>query len=197
MAATVFNLVLEQGISFSQIVRWEIEPFLFAQIASITNSAPVRIATLTPHGLTDGWRVAVVGAKGLTSLNAVHNPPIEIDFKRVTIVDASTIEFNPISTALDPAYTTGGYLQWYTPASLIGCTAVFRVQNPSRTVTYLTDANPPVTVTLDNAEKTVTIAIDKTVTQSLTFKNAVYDLEITTSSGIVWPILTGKVTVIK
>lgn len=197
MSATIFNLVIEQGISFSQVVRWEIEPFLFAQITGISNTAPVHITTLDPHGLTDGWRVAVVGAKGLTSLNAKNNPPIEIDFKRVTIVDANTIEFNPISTALDPEYTAGGYLQWYTPASLVGATATIRVQNPSRTVTYLPTDDAPVVVLLDDATKTITISITKEVAQALTFKNAVYDLEITTASGIRWPILTGKVTVIK
>ncbi len=196
MPATVFNLVLEKGISFSQVVRWEVEPFLFAQITSITNSAPVHIATLAPHGLTEGWRVAVVGAKGLTALNAQNNPPIEIDFKRVKIVDPSTIEINPISTALDPAYTEGGYLQWYTPASLAGATATFRVQNTSRTTTYLTEATLLVDIILDDITKTITIVIDDALTQTLTFKNAVYDLEITTPSGIVWPILTGKVTVI-
>lgn len=197
MTATIFNLTLEQGISFSQVVRWETEPFLFAQIAGISNTAPARITTVEPHGLTEGWRVAVVGAKGLTSLNSQHNPPIEIDFKRATIIDASTIEFNPLSTALDPEYTSGGYLQWYTPASLVGCTATFKIMSPSRTVMYLDQDTPLVEVLLNDADKTITIVLDDSVTKAATFKNAVYDLEVTTPSGIVWPILTGRVSVIK
>ena len=195
MAATPFDLVIEQGRTLEQVVRWETEPFLYAQIQSISNSAPVTIETVAPHGIPDGWRVAVVGAKGLTSLNSVGNPPKPKDFIRASAKTVTSIEFNAISTALEPTYSGGGALQFYSPASLAGCSARMDIKNKVGGVVLLGLTSLNGKLVLDAVNYRITILLSAAETAALTWKKGVYDLELESPSGVVTAILTGSVTV--
>lgn len=197
MAATYFDLTIEQGRTLEQVVCWESEPFVFAEIASISNSAPVQIVTTAPHGLPDGWRVAVVAAKGLASLNASKNPPVAADFRRAIVRSATSIEFNPISTASDPAYTSGGYIQWYTPVSLSACIARLQVKTKAGGETLLSLTTTNGGILLDDVLKTITLKLSATASSLLTFTKGVYDLEIEDAAGVVTSVLTGAVKVVK
>lgn len=191
------NLAIVQGSTFSQTLRWETLPFMFAKIAAISNTAPVRITTQASHGILDGWRVAVVDAEGLTELNAASNPPKTSDFHQATVVDTTHIEFNPISAAGFEAYTSDGYLQWYTPHTLAGYTARMAIKNKVGGTVLLSLTTENGGIELDDSAKTITLNISATDTAALTWTTGTYDLEMVSSTGVVTSLMTGSVSVTK
>lgn len=195
MAATELDIVIERGRTFEQVVRWESEPFLFAQISNVTNTAPIQITTTAPHNIPDGWRVVVVGAKGVTLLNAANNPPKTKDFRRVRAISASVVEFNSFSGASSSAYSGGGYLQWYTPVDLSGYTARMTVKDVVGGTTLLSFTVANSRLVLNNTLKTITMSMTATDTEVVSWISGVYDLELVSGTGVVTAVLTGKVRV--
>ena len=189
------DLVITKGKTFAQTVRWETTPYLFAAIAAITNGAPVQITTSTTHNIPDGWRVAVVDAGGLSELNAANNPPKDSDFRQATLVDATKVQFNPLSAVAFETYTTGGYLQWFTPHDLSGYTARLDIKNKvgGTVLLSLTTANSGIVI--DSSAKTITLNVSATASAALDWKAGVYDLELVSPTGIVTELLNGSVTV--
>lgn len=189
------NLAIIQGSTFSQTLRWETLPFMFAKIAAISNTAPVRITTQASHGILDGWRVAVVDAEGLTELNAASNPPKATDFRQASVVDVTHIEFNPISAAGFEAYTQDGYLQWYTPHDLTGYTARMAIKTKVGGTVLLSLTTENGGIALNDSAKTITLSITATATAALTWTSGVYDLELISPTGVVTSLMTGSVSV--
>lgn len=196
MTAATQNITIQKGETFSKVLRWESEPFVYAAITAISRAAPVSI-TATAHGLPDGWRAAVVSAGGMRQINAKNNPPLADEFHRVTVGDANTITLNAVNSAEYTAYTSGGYLQYYTPVDLAGYTARMQVRATAEaTGTPLLDIDTDAEIVLDNTAKTITITLTAAVTAALTFTTGVYSLEMVSSGGVVTQLLTGSVTVL-
>ena len=189
-------LTIQQGRSFEQIVRWETEPFLFVPITSISNTAPLRIVTATAHGIPNGWRVAVVSSGGLTELNAGTNPPQDRDFRRLTVVDETTLELNPLSGANFGKHKAGtGYLQWYTPKSLAGYKGRMNVRTKYGGPILLNLTSENGGLTLDDTKKSIKISIPWTVTETIQWtRPMVYDLELESPESIVTAILAGPIS---
>lgn len=119
------DISLILGKTFTDILRWETTPIVRVAISGITtpNGAP-RIATLSPHGLVDGWRCAVTGVRGMVELNATDPNKIkDAEYHQATVIDASTIEFNDINASQFKSWTSGGFIQYNTPAPLTGISA--------------------------------------------------------------------------
>lgn len=195
MSATIFKLAIVRGKTLAQVVRWETEPFLFVPISGMTVAAPAGVSTTVPHGLTDGWRVAVVGAKGMTLLNAANNPPKNKDLRRCTVVDDDHIEFNEFNTVDASRWTSGGFLQFYTPQSLVGYIARLTIKNRVGGDVLLALTSVAGDIVLDDTAKTITINLSATVTAALTWKTGVYDLELESDDGVVTAVLEGTVAV--
>jgi len=126
--ATKLKLTVVQGNTFSQVVRWETVPFVFKPITDISRSAPV-VITAAAHGIPDGWRAAVVSAGGMTKINATHFPVRGSDLKTVTVLSADSVALHDINSTAYTAYTSGGYLVYYTPVSLSGYTARMTIKD--------------------------------------------------------------------
>lgn len=190
------NFVIDQGKTFQQVIRWESEPFVYAAIASISRTAPVSIETQDAHGLVDGWRVAVVSAQGMRQINAENSPPIDSDFHRATIVDETTVELNDINAADFSVHTANtGYLQFYSPKSLAGCTARMTIRDRTGGAELMSLTTENGRITLDDTEKTITLRIEADDTAAISWLHGVYDLEIEDSDGFVTGLYQGAVTV--
>lgn len=187
------NLEIAQGKTYSRPVRWEKEPFLYRPITGIAKTAPVRI-TAVGHGIPDGWRVAVVSVQGMRQICA-DNPPKESQYHRCTVIDADTVDINEINAAGYSTYTSGGYLQLYTPASLAGCVARLTIKDKVGGTVLLALTSPSSGIVLDNTGKTITFTITATVTAAFTWTKGVYELEIEDGSGVVTGLLRGTVTI--
>lgn len=195
-APRTLNLGIRRGSTFQLSVRWEVEPWLYAAIASISNTAPVRI-TSAAQAIPNGWNVAVVGADGLTELNAKKNPPEECDMRRATVISSTEIEFNEISAANFCEHLSGtGYLAWMTPRSLSGYSARMQIKNRAggtvlHSMTSATDGG----IVLNDAEKVIELSIAAATAEAFDWANGVYDLELVSPGSVVTTLLEGAVTV--
>lgn len=114
------------GASVDIPIRVETDSLSFAAIASISRAAPSRIVTTAPHGILDGWRCAVVDAKGMTEINAASSshPISDKDLHVVSVVDTTTLDLVGVSSLSFRAHTANtGTLAFYAPKDLTGYTA--------------------------------------------------------------------------
>ena len=191
------DLTIEQGKTFTQVLRWEIQPVVYKAITAITQSAPVRI-TCPEHGVPQGWRVAVVSVKGMAQINSSNTPPKAKDYHQATVINADTLELNDINAAEFKAYVSGGYVQYNTPVDLTGMSARLVIKDKvGGTELLRLDSSALGGIVLNNSTKTITATISATVSAALTWKKGVYELEIEDSLGHVSSLLAGAVTVTK
>ena len=195
-AALQHDIEIRRGATFVLPVRWETEPWLYAAISSISLTAPASI-TSAAHTIPDGWNVAVVDAKGLTQLNAKSNPPKASDMRRATVVSATQIEFNAISSASFGKHTAGtGYLAWRTPQSLLGHTARMQIKDRiGGTVLASLTSLPGGGIVLDDAGKVIEITITAEQSEAFTKSAGVYDLELVSPGGVVTALMEGAVAI--
>jgi hypothetical protein len=198
MAAKKLNLVFRQGETFLRVIRWETKPFIYKPITAISKAAPVAI-TATGHGLKTGWRAAVVSVQGMTEINAPNSPPRDSDYHLVTATSNDIVSLNEVNSSEYSTYTSGGYLQYYTPVDLAGYSARMTVKNKvgGTVLLSLTSGLPDNRIAIDNTEHTITLTVSAADTDDLTFAAGVYDLEMVSPTGAVTTIFYGSVTVTK
>lgn len=194
--AKKLNLTIRQGETFLRVARWETAPFIYTAITAITNAGPVSITSPT-HGLKSGWRAAVVSAGGMRQINAENDPPRDHEFQQVTVTDPNTVTFNKVNSSAYAAYTSGGYLQSYTPVSLAGFTARMTIRDRigGTTLLSITSGAPDNRIVLDDTNHTITITVSAVDTALLTFTKGVYDLEMVSAGGAVTTLFSGSVAV--
>jgi hypothetical protein len=199
MAATKYDLRIEQGKTVRRIVRWETTPLIYKPITAIANVAPALI-TAVGHVIPAGWRTAVIDVVGMREINAKNTPPRGTDWHRATVVGPDTVSLNDISAASYDAYVSGGYLMYYTPMSLAGYSARMNFKDRVGGTILDTIDSTSGEIVIDTANFTVTFVIPASLSAAYTWTRGVYDLEM--YSGVVpneevTAILTGAVTVTK
>lgn len=192
--ATKLNLTIVQGNTFSQVVRWESVPFVFKPITDISRSAPA-VITSASHGVPEGWRVAVVSAGGMSKINATHFPVRGSDLRTATVLSPDTLAIHEIDSTSYTAYTSGGYLVYYTPVSLSGYTARMTIKDRVGGTALATLTSGTGEIVLDNTNKTITATISAALTAAYAWASGVYDLELESGDGVVTTLLRGTVTV--
>ena len=187
-------LTIYQGRTFQQVFRWSTLPYIYKPITAITQAGPVSITSAT-HGLTPNWPVAVVSVKGMTQINAAHNPPRDSEMNPCTVVDPNTITINALNSALYSAYVSGGYLQFYTPVDMTGYTAKMSVKDVVGGAVLLSLDTTAGSIVIDNTNKSITLLLTPTVTAALLWTKGVYDIEMIAPTGVSYPLAYGTVTV--
>jgi hypothetical protein len=194
------DLTIVRGKTFSLEVRWEELPIVYKAITAIAQTAPALI-TATGHGLKNGWRVAVVSVKGMAAINA-GTPVKDKDYHAVTIPvadGANKVELNDVNAADFKPYTSGGYLQYNSPASLAGFAARMSIKDKVGGTELLrldtTLVAPQPRIALDDDEHTITLTLSATETADITWTKGVYDLELVSALGVVTLIIYGAVAV--
>lgn len=191
------KLTIERGRTYRLPVQWESELFAYSAISAITAAAPCRVTTTDPHGIPDGWRVAVVSARGMTEINASDNPPVDADYRRATLLSANQIEFNRLNAADFSPYTSGGYLQYRVPVDLTGFSARMTIRDKVGGLELLSLTTENGRILIDNTKKTVTLLLTASDTSALTWKSGVFDLEMVSSTGEVTALMVGSVAVLQ
>lgn len=182
------EILIQKGKTFSLIVRWETEPIIRKAITGISLATGAPRLTVNAHGAPDGWRGMPYAVEGMKPLN-------DIGYQSMTVIDANTIEFNSVTPVDDngrvwSAYTSGGFLMFYTPQSLFGYTARIDIKDKiGGTVWASSDvADAPkdiIDIVVNDAAKTITLSIPATDTAALTAKKGVADLELVSAGGVV------------
>lgn len=188
-APVKLNLKIYQGSTFKQVLRWESATKVYAPITGISKAAPM-VVTAVAHGAPLGWRARIVNAGGMKEANL-------LDYQTITDKTSDTVTFNQVNSLAYTAYTSGGVLEYNQPVNLASYTARMQIREKLDSTDYilsLTTENGG--IVLDNTLKTITIVIQDEATALLTFKSAVYDLELI-SGGEVTQLTTGSVSLVK
>jgi hypothetical protein len=193
--AKKLDLEILQGDTFTRLVRWETPPFIYKPITGATQAAPVSITAIA-HGVKNGWRVAVVSVKGMKALNASHGGTRDSDYHQATIPDVDHVTLNKVNSADYDPYTSGGYLQYYTPVDMTSYTARMTIKDKIGG-TILIALVSPTDIVLDNTNHTITITIGAAVTAAFAWTKGTYDLELVSPTGVVTKLFKGNVTIKK
>lgn len=203
--ATNKDLTILQGSTFSVPVRWmNGDQIIRKPITGIdTTSGAPRLAVVG-HGCPNGWPSAVTLVKGMTPINAKNAQPKGDDYRVTTVIDSNTLEYNAVSPVDDngrewPAYTSGGFVQWYAPFDLTGKSASMVIYDKKGgTVLASTEAaHAPldvITATVDTANKVITFNIKSSDTASFAWKKGVYEAEVYSTADDKQRIAEGVVT---
>lgn len=196
MPAKKQDFVILQGETFQRVIRWEAATYIYKPITAITRAAPAQV-TAVAHGLKAGWRAAVVSALGMTEINARHSPPRDPELKPVTVVDANNVTFNEVNSAGYSAYTSGGYLQYYTPVDITGFDAVMEIKDRIGGTVLMTLSVANSRIILDVAQNTISLNIAAADTDSalMVWRKGVHDIEMRSPTGVKTRIFQGSISV--
>jgi hypothetical protein len=192
------NLSIIAGHTYREVIRWETEPIVRKPISGISTTTGAPRITLIGHGILDEWRVAITGCKGMTEINADDQErPGNADYHKATVIDNDTIELNDLSAGGYRPWTSGGFVQWNSPATLSGFSARLRVKDRPDGALLASNlvADSPLntlSVDIDTTRHTITITFSSMATASLAGKYGVYDLELV--SGDETPVVTQLVS---
>lgn len=197
--ATTKQLHIVRGKTFSLVIRWEQKtPIVSKAITAISFATGFPRLTVPSHGMPDGWRSAVVRVASPKEINAQNDIPRTSDLRETTAIDANTIEYNglvPVTDGRDwAAYTTGGFVQYYTPKDLTDYEIRVKVKDRvGGTVLLSTEAGDAplnlITAVADNATKSITIELPATNTEGITWNKGVWEVEGESSTGTVESII--------
>ena len=191
MSAKHQDLFVTKGDTFERIVRWETKPFQYAAISTISQTAPVQITTQASHGLTDGWRVAIIDVVGMVQINSKGKGQRDSDFVPCTYVSPTVIALNDVSSINFDAYVSGGAVKSYTPIDLTSYTAAMQIRDTFGG-NILASIDTTSGITLDPTPQTITLLIDRATTEAFTFTSGVYDLQLIDGSNKETTILKGQ-----
>lgn len=186
------NLKVYQGSTFTEVLRWESGNKVYKTISAITKAAPV-VITAPAHGLPTGWRARVTNVVGMKELNCATDV-----YYVVTGTTVDTVTINAVNAVGYAEYVSGGILEYNEPVNLAGYTARMQIRGKLTDTTVikeLTTANSGIVI--DNTLKTITVKIPASETTALDFSTAVYSLELVSSGGEVFQMLTGNLTLVK
>lgn len=190
------SLTIEQGKTFSLVLRWETEPIVYVPITAIAQSAPVRI-TAPAHGLSQGWRAAAVGGRGMNELMARPNEVTDRDYHPATVLSTDEIEFNDVNAAGFRAYVSGGHLQYNTPVDLTGYEGRMSIKDKPGGTELMALTTDNGRLLIDAAQKTITILISAVDTAAVTWLRGMHELEMESPTGVVTKLMEGAVSVVR
>jgi hypothetical protein len=178
-------MAIRRGTTLQWVIRVEQPVAVYVPISAIDNTAPARIHA-TAHGLYDGQRFAIEGAKVLTSLNARYSPPKASDYFKSVYVDDDTIDINEVNAINLPAYTSGGAIRYNTPFDLTGYGIFMQARHSERSDTVLFEASTldgGIVIAVDGLSALVTVAAD--TLSAITARSGVFDVEFVAPGGAV------------
>ena len=190
MMAETKDIVLTRGKAFSKVINWEQDdPVVYKAITGIDYTSGAVRLNVPAHGIPNGRRCAITRVVGPKQLNAENSPVRESDYKyKVTVIDSATIELNNVVPVDEngkawPAWTSGGFVQYFTPRSLAGltCDVVLRDKEGGELLLSSRASDAPldlITTECDDATKTIIITIPDTAIEVLTVKKGVWEAEM-------------------
>lgn len=194
--APEFELYIERGKTLEMAFLYADDELVYKPITAMPSRAPVRL-TVTAHGVPDNWPVRVEGVTAPTELNTGDGE--EPVF--AASVDANTIEFNGMNALLWKTFTPSGVVVYNKPVDLTGWGARAYIRDKvGGTILFKWDSDPLTTpdaaIEVDLTAHAFILHMSPTLSQDLTFKAGVWEMEAVSPSGDVYPVVAiSKVTV--
>lgn len=204
--ATNKDISILQGSISSLPVRWmNGDQIIRKPITGISIASGAPRLDVAGHGCPNGWPTAVTLVKGMTPINDTNTDPKKMKYRTTAVIDADTLEYNAVNPVDDngrewPAYTSGGFVQWFEPFDLTGKSASMVIYDKKGgTVLASTEAaHAPldvITATVDAANKVITFNIKSSDTANFNWKKGVYEAEVYSNADDKQRIAEGVVTV--
>lgn len=189
------TLTIRRGASADIPVRVESDSIAYAAITAMAKTAPLRVTAPT-HGIPDDWRAGMQNAGGMTNLNT-GDILRDADLRRVTRVDANTLDFDGVNATAWRAYTSGGQVAYYAPLDLSVYTSarmdVRDAVDGALLAAYNTAAG---TIEIDPTNGALWIRLTVAQTLLLAAGSHFFDLEIIKSNGNVDAVCSADSTLI-
>ncbi|QHE96874.1 hypothetical protein LCG56_26990 [Pseudomonas cannabina pv. alisalensis] len=197
MGAPVIDISIVKGKTFEFMYRYAEHELVYLPIAAMPNTAPVRL-TITNHGIPDGWPVRIEGVRQPVELNSADDA-----YYIATSINADTIELNTVRADQWRAFTAGGLVILNRPFDLTSCAARMQIRDRVDGKMLLSFSSDPFatpvpdgSITVDVELAALIVRLNASKTTDIEWTRAVYDLELTTPDGGVYPVTAvSKVTV--
>lgn len=195
MCAVQQNLFVAQGKTFAASFGWAQGSFVWKPISSVSTTAPVMI-TAVGHDLKDDWPYWVTCVKKPEEINTGTDDELG-DPYLAEVLTPDTLSINSINGMCLDAYTAGGVVRYYARADITGYEAEMQVRASAGNATVLYEAlstgvSPAITV--DPVTSTFNLVIPAAAFEAATFRDAVYEIEITAPSGEKYRLAFGTFT---
>lgn len=194
MSDDTYDFEIEQGATFSPVLRYQQPQFTVKTITGITKSGQ-GVVSAASHGITADGPVWIVGVLGMDQINhradKLKNPASGY---YAYYVDGNSLRLN-VDTSRFQAYTSGGELLYHPPYDLTGYTARMYIREDIESadiILSLTTENGG--ITLGGTAGSITLLATATQTAALEILTGVYDLELVNGSTVT-RLLSGIITV--
>lgn len=194
MSVAKLNLSIIQGATFDKTINWYGGGKVCKAIEGVTSGCPTLI-TITGHGLptVSDTPVFIDHVKGAKSLNTKGKATA------ATYVDADS--FYVDKDTYEETWEVGtGHVTWYAPRDLTGYTARMQIRPSVASETIILSLTSPDDIIITTNDAGIQIVIAASVTETLDFDSAVYDLELENpalSPPYVHRLVEGEVTLLK
>jgi hypothetical protein len=187
MGAPVVDINIVRGKTFEFMYRYADKELVYLPITGMPNTAPVRL-TVANHEIPDGWPVRIEGVRQPEELNSEDD-----SFYFAATFSPSVIELNAVRADSWRTYTTGGLVIFNRPFDLTGCSARMQIRDKVDGKILLTlssdsSTDPDGEIDIDEALAALVVRLSPTVTAAIDWTKGVYDLELITPGGNVYPI---------
>ncbi len=187
MGAPVIDITITKGKTFEFMYRYAESELSYVSVSGMPSAAPVRLIALD-HGIPDGWPVRIEGARHPVELNTPDG-----GYQVATVVDDSTIELNDLALDQFRAYTTGGTIIFNKPFDLTGCSARMQIRDTVNGKVLLSLSSDPLAVRdgdigIEPGLAGIVAKLSPETTAAITWGRGVYDLELVTPDGGVYPV---------
>jgi len=185
------SLTIRRGASEDIPIRVESDVLVYKTITGIAASAPISI-TAVAHGMKDGWRAAVMNS-GVPEIDIAWDDPLDDSLRRITLIDADTVEFNDVNGISFTAYVAGGQLVYREPLDLSQFVdARMNVKGSVSGPVLATYKHTTGELLIDLVTKALRLTLDTTDTSALTAGKRVFDIEMVRADSSVLPICSAK-----
>lgn len=195
MGAPVVDINIVKGKTFEFMYRYADHDLVYKPISAIPSIAPIRL-TVPAHSIPDGWPIRIEGVRQPVELNTEDDA-----YYIATTVDTNTIELNTVRADEWRPYSSGGSVIFNRPFDLTGCSARMQIRDRVDGSLLLTLSSDPSTapdgeIEVDFNLASLIVRLSPAVTSGITWSRGVYDLELITPDGNVYPVTeVSKVTI--
>ena len=189
------NYKIYQGSTFKETFRWESQTKGYINITNISKAAPCVITTSTTHSIPVGWRFRITDVVGMNQINQAG----EDNFYIASSTTNNTITINSLNSTNFTNYSSGGIISYNLPVPLVGFTGILQIRETLSNSTVLHQLTSAVNggMIINTTDNFISITIPAVTTAQFNFTSAVYGIELTSSAGEVFPLITGNITLIK
>lgn len=187
------DIVARKGASFTVPIRVQTDEVVWKAITSIEKSAPAIIGVVG-HECPTGWPVTFHSVGGMTELNAPEDDPGSKTY-RVAPIDENTLSIPRLNTSRFKTYTSGGYISYKRPLSLVGYIGARMEirESVDGPLLFRLDVDSG-SIEIDAETNTIWLKLTPLQTESFTFDKGVFDIELFDALGEVVNICGPKST---